>query len=112
MMFEKRTMIDNSREADGPREKHYSIELTDKEHMEKLEATRLVYRPIPKEENMNPELKEKFDKARELTKDTKIIKLKEDNKNVRKKSQTSKKTAKKTNPKPNTTAVAQIQAKL
>lgn len=45
-LFEKNYVIDNSRDADGPREKHHKIELSDREHVE-----------------------------RELTKDTKVISL-------------------------------------
>lgn len=34
--FERRYVIDNSRGADGPREKHHTIELSDIEHRERL----------------------------------------------------------------------------
>jgi len=108
-MFERITKIDNSREADGPREKDYSIELTDQQHREKLEAqTKLVYKPPVEDGDMTPALKEKFEKARDLTKDTKVTKLKEGKKNERKKSKTTKKTSSKNNPKSNTSAVAQV----
>lgn len=100
-MFERITKIDNSREADGPREKHYSIELTDKEHRERLEAAKLIYKPPPPVEEMTPELKKKFEKAQELTKETKVIKLKESKKNVRKTRKTTKKTAAENNPETN-----------
>ncbi len=110
-MFERITVIDNSREADGPREKHHTIELSDREHRERLEA-KFVYVPPPPVEDMSPALKAKFNKARELTKDTKVIKLKEGKKNVGKKSKNSKKTATKNNPKSNPPAVAQVQEKL
>jgi hypothetical protein len=105
-MFERITKIDNSREADGNREKHHRIEITDKEHMEKMEASiKLVYRP-PIPEQMSPELKKKFEKAQELTKDMKVKKIKLGNKNERKKSKTSEKRTKKNNPMPNTEAMA------
>lgn len=110
-MFERITVIDNSREADGPREKHHTIELSDREHRESFEA-KLVYVPPPPVEEMSPALKEKFNKARELTKDTKVIKLKEGKKNVRKKSKTSKKATAKTNSKSDAAAMAQVQTEL
>ncbi|CAB4133896.1 hypothetical protein UFOVP264_60, partial [uncultured Caudovirales phage] len=98
-MFEKLTKIDNSREVDGPREKHQTIELSDKEHMERLQAaTKLVYRPPPPVEEMSPEMKKKYEKAVEITKENNVIKLNKGKKNVRKKNQASKKSANKANP--------------
>lgn len=95
MIIEKITKIDNSREADRPREKHVSIELTDQQHRENLEAAaKLVYIP-PKEEEMSPNLQEKFKKAQELTKETKVIKLKKGDKDVRKARKNLKKNVKK-----------------
>lgn len=114
--FEKRYVIDNSREADGPRERVHTIELSDKDHLERLlppqvskemEDARFVYKPPVDEEAMSPALKEKFEKARKITKDTKVIDLRK--KDVRKKSKTSKKTAAKNNTKPNKPAMASIQ---
>jgi len=121
-MFEKITKIDNSRESDGPREKHVSIEMTDQQHREKLEAmkptgmavkfnTSFVYRP-PTPEEMSPECREKWELAEKLTKDTKVIKLKEGKKNVRKTRKTTKKAATENNPESNATAVAQVQTEL
>lgn len=137
LMFERRMVIDNSREADGPRERVDRIEMTDQEHKEKLEAMQpkkdgilspewmcrlkdplyvkfngdMVYRP-PDLEKMSPELREKWEKAQELTKDTKVIKLKEGKKNVRKARKTTKKATQENNPESDTAAVATVQEKL
>ena len=117
-MFEKNYQIDNSREADGPREKHHSIELTDREHLERLGVkfndppsyvkfnTELVYRP-PEEAKLTPALKAKKALAEKITKDTKVIDL-----NEKSKSKTPKRKSKKNNSKPNAAAVAQVQDKL
>jgi hypothetical protein len=111
-MFERRTVIDNSREVEGLREKHYSIELTDKEHMERLEAAKFVYKPPSKEGEMNPAQKDKFEKVRKITKDMKTINLKESNKNVKKKNKNIKKAIVKNNSKSDSPAMAQVQEKL
>ena len=107
MMFERITKIDNSREADGPREKHHSIEMSDKDHRESLEV-KLVYRPPPPEEKMNPELKEKFKIARDLTKDTQVTKLKQGKKSERKENKNPTSKAKKNDSKSNGSTVAQV----
>lgn len=137
LMFERRTVIDNSREADGPRERVDRIEMTDQEHREKLEAMQPkkdgILSPdwqcrlkdplyvkfngepvfkLPDLDKMSPELREKWEKTQELTKDTKVIKLKEGKKNVRKTRKTTKKAAQENNPDPNTAAVATVQEEL
>ncbi|CAB4132283.1 hypothetical protein UFOVP256_14 [uncultured Caudovirales phage] len=112
--FERTYQIDNSREADGPREKHHSIELTDREHLERLGVkfsddplyvkfnTELVYRP-PEEGYLTPALKEKKALAEKITKDTKVIDL-----NEKSKSKTTKRKPKKNNSKSNAAAVAKV----
>ena len=116
--FEKRYQIDNSREADGPREKNHSIELTDREHLERLGVkfndppsyvkfnTDLVYRP-PEEAQLTPALKEKKALAEKITKETKVIDL-----NAKSKSKTIKSKPKKNNSKSNSAAVEKVQDKL
>lgn len=83
--FERTYQIDNSREADGPREKHHSIELTDREHLERLGVrfpteprlgvkfnSGLGYRP-PEETNLTPALKDKKALAEKIAKETNVI---------------------------------------
>ena len=84
-MFEKVTKIDNSREADGPRENNYTIELSDKEHRERLEAAKIARQPPPI-------IVEK------ITKDTKTVKIKREKKNAKSKSKSPSKKPKTTNP--------------
>lgn len=117
--FEKSYVIDNSREADGPRERNYSIELSDREHLERLQPPKVskemeeagfVYKPPIEEESMSLALKEKFEKARKLTKDTKAIKLGENN--AKSKSKSIKSKTKKNNPKSNKPAMASVQKEL
>lgn len=80
-------MIDNSRESDGPREKHYSIELPDREHLEKLGVkfmedigdVKFVHRPV-EDMKMTPLLKNKKELAEKLSKEIKVIDLYETSK--------------------------------
>lgn len=86
MDFEKRYVIDNSREADGPRERHYHIELSDKEHLERISPPMIsketrnagfVYKPpVADDDSLSPALKAKFEIARNPTKDTNASKSK------------------------------------
>jgi hypothetical protein len=111
-MFERNYQIDNSREADGPREKHLRIELTDREHMEKLERFRpkLVYKSLIENSTLlddSTPLGKKYKKAKEFTKDTKVINL-----NEKDKSKSIKRNPRKANPKPDATAMASVQKEL
>jgi len=104
----ERIPIVHARESDAPREKHPSIELSDIEYMQKMEALKpkLVYRP-PSEMEMTPALKEKMAIDIELTKDTKVSNL-----NEKIKSKRSKSTVKKNNSKSKSAAMAKIQKEL
>lgn len=119
--FERTYQIDPSRELDHKREKHSSIEISDEEYMKRksctgnfvkvskdMEKEGWVYRKILPENEMCPALKEKFKKARELTKDTKVIELR--SKDEKSSSKTTKRKPKKANPKSYTSTVASIQA--
>lgn len=116
--FERRYVIDRSRESDGPRERHHSIELSDRDHLERLlppivskelEEAGFIYKhPIQSE--MPTELKEKFEKAKKITKDTKVIDSRK--KDAKSKSKIIKSKSKKTNSKSNRTTVARLQKKL
>lgn len=96
----RRYVIDNSREADVPRERDYTIELSDKEHRERLqprvgkemEDAGFTYRdPASEDSNMTKFMKNKFDNANKLTKDTQTINLRKEDapsksKSIKKKS--------------------------
>lgn len=135
--FERVYQIDPSREAHHPREKHPSIELSDREYLQtrvskEMEQEGWVYREPPPEESMSPALKEKFKKARKICQDTKVIDLtaepppipmnlempelekaiKEGKKNERKKNKAPTKRTKKANPKSNEPAMADVQTEL
>lgn len=101
--FEKIYQIDPERERDHQREKHPSIELSDKEYLEnkgfvitgnfvkfnnkphfddepikvskEMEQEGWIYREPPPKDLMSPALKEKFKKARKICQDTKVIDL-------------------------------------
>lgn len=103
--FERVYQIDPSREAHVQREKHASIELYDREYLEKkgfilsdhhvkfntgpkfddtplrvskeMEQEGWVYKEPPSEQAMSPALKEKFKKARKICQETKIKTLTE-----------------------------------
>ncbi len=105
------------REEDHPRERYPSIELSDKEHLEKLTPP------------MSAALKEKFDKARNLIKDIKVTEIrneppsipmklempilekaiKKGNKDAKRKSKSPASKPKKNDSKPHKAAVARIQ---
>ncbi len=104
-----------------PRERDHTIELSDKEHLEKLrpisseplkvskefEEAGLIYkRPGNQEDSMSPALKEKFELARKLCKDTQIIDLKDSN--AKSKSKSAKSKSKKVSAKSNKTAMASL----
>lgn len=137
--FERTYQIDPSREKEHQREMHPSIELSDEEYLARKEFLRtgnyvkfnkgpkfddtpiklakqmeeagFVYKePVMDEDSMSPALKEKFEKARKITKDTKVIDLRK--KDAKSKSKSPKSKAKKDNPKPNSAAVAQVQTEL
>lgn len=114
--FERTYQTDPSREIKIERECG-RIELTDQEHLERVRLNQgmvdagFIYKPpVMDEESMSPALKEKFEKARNLTKDTKITKLGQKDAKSKSKSTTSK--PKKNNPKSNKPAVASIQKEL
>jgi len=107
--------MNNTREEDYPREKHPSIELSDQEHLDRLRPLKVnkqledagfVYNPPVDEEAMSPALKEKFEKARNITKHTKVVDLR--GKDEKSKSKATERKPKKNNPKPNKPAVAKI----
>mgnify|MGYP001590167116 CR=1 FL=1 len=116
--FEKTYHRDPSREKDHRIEIHTTIELSDQEHLERLtppsvskemQDAGFIYKP-PEEEAMFPALKEKFEKARKITKDTKAIKLGQ--KDAKSKSKSTEKKPKKVSSKPNKPAMARLQKKL
>lgn len=106
--FEKIYHIDPSREHSP------SIEMSDKKFIElqnkKLNPVGFAYRPPVEEESMSPTLKEKFNKARKLTKDTKVIKLEDPN--AKSKSKSPKRKAKRVPAKVHTTTVESVQEEL
>lgn len=135
--FERIYQIDPSREANHPREKHPSIELSDADYYATLqpkvrkdmEEAGFVYKPPVEEESMSPALKEKFKKARKICEDTKTITqigpppipmkldmpelekaIREGKKNERKKNKAPAKRTKKANSQSDQPAVASLQA--
>ncbi len=114
--------MSSEREEDIARERHPTIELSDLEHLERLgvkfcddspikvskdmEQAGFVYKEPVSEEAMSPALKKKFEKARQLTKDTKVIDLRKKDAKNKSKSPASK--PKKNDRKPNKAAVASI----
>lgn len=115
--FERNYVIDNLREIDGPREKHHKIELSDRDHRERLQPTLIiskelqdagfVYKPPIEEDAMSPALKEKFEKARKLTKDTKVVDIRK--KDAKSKSKSTERKSKKIHSKSKRSAVEKVQ---
>lgn len=87
------------REEDLPREKHPSIEISDKDYLEiqnkRLESFGFIYKKPSELNFITPDLK----KEKKIEKDEKIIDLKE--KHAESKSKTSKRKSKKISPKSN-----------
>ncbi len=98
--FERIYQTDPSREYSQGYEKHPSIEMSDEDYIKS--KTQLVYKP-PIESEMTPALKEKFEKAKRITKDTKVIDLR--GKDEKSKSKSAKGKPKKNNSKPLKSAV-------
>lgn len=98
--FERVYQIDPFREENLSIEKNLTIELSDREHLERLypQVTKkmaeagFIYRPHASEDsNMTECLKKKFEKAKQITKDTKTINLRKEDapsksKSIKKKS--------------------------
>ena len=75
-----------------------------------MEEVGLVYKPPIAEDSMSPALKEKFEKARKIIKDTQITKL--GHKDAKSKSKITKSKPKKNNPKSNKPAMESMEKKL
>ena len=121
--FEKIFQIDDCREKSHQRERHTSIELSDREQLERLgvrftfnaaeldREVKLVYKPpVTDEESMSPALKKKLETARNITKDTQVIDLRKKDAKIKSKS-TSRK-PKKDNSSCNIPAMESVQEKL
>jgi hypothetical protein len=96
--FEKIYVIDNSREADGPRERDYSIELSDQEHLQRLRPNTIINESPPIALNLEMPILEKA--------------IKEGKKNAKSKSKSPKSKTKKNNSKSNKPAMASLEKKL
>lgn len=110
-MFERITYIDPSREIPIERERG-RIEMSDQEYLEKLMLSREMLDAgfvcnTPDESTMNPALKNKFNLAKIIEEEMKIIDARE--KNAKNKSKVPKKTVKKANTKSNASTVESIQ---
>lgn len=106
MSFEKTYIDGPAREKIHQIEKHVIIERPDEPRFKSDFSAEFVYKP-PIIEEMTEDLKEKYEFAKKLTEDTKIINLR-DKKNEKSSSKSSKSKPKKNNPKPNKAAMEKI----
>jgi hypothetical protein len=111
VMYAHHIKIEYGRETDPPREKDVRIELSDREHADRLEAAKFVYKP-PSLQDIPPEMLKKYQIAKKLTEETKVIKIKGVEKNEKSKSKIPKKGTKKVPAKSKPTAVESIQEEL